>query len=396
MVKHFIISIAAVLAVSAAAISCDDNNTVWSDPTNETLKVISHDTSFPPTASRGSVVVDANGPVSVVSDDGGWLTTAVDGNTVTIEATQNSSLEGRTATLTISSGDRQTNISVIQSGAYFDMGTLKIIKSNDSAHTFKYKVNSNLPVEFSTSDDFISTSFDDKTSELSVSVTRNRTGHLRQGYVNYKFGDNEGSIPVKQCDFYKDLEGDYMFVYTDDKDHKQYYYEAYLTEEDEKYRIDIEGLGISIPVKYDENDFSLSICGGSFCGYETRNNYKYVIATGMWAPSEGYVTFLDFVSMTGEFIYGKLADGRTATIAEFIDDGSWGAFVSTGIVLELFTKMPATTDTRTKEVFKNLLYPYIIRVHEGQSNVSAPAGAETKADACPTEAKLWSPAQDLK
>lgn len=390
MIKQLIINAAVALTVIATATSCSDDSTAWSDPTAETLKIISHDTSFPPVATQGSVIVDADGPVVVAVDGGDWLTTTVEGNTVYINATQNNSLEGRTATLTISSGTRTAGISVIQSGAYFEIDGLTLIRSNDSSHTFKYKVKSNLPIEFSSSDDFITVNYDDMKSELSVSVTRNRTGHLRQGSVNYKFGDNEGSIPVKQCDFYKDLEGDYMFVFTDSQDNRQYYYNSVLTEEEEgQFRINIEDLGISIPVRYDDQNFSLRICGGQFCGYENRDHYDYAIATGMWAPQDGYVTFLDFVSMTGEFIYGKLASGETATIAEFIDDGSWGAFVSQGIVLELFTKMPATTDTRTKVVFKNLLYPYIIRVHEGQSKVTAPAGAVTASCAQPSAVSEW-------
>ncbi|MBP2690696.1 MAG: BACON domain-containing protein [Muribaculaceae bacterium] len=400
MIKQFIISAAVALTAMAATTSCSDDNTVWSDPTTESLKVVSHDTSFPPVASQGKVVVKATGPVTVKTDAGDWLTTSVEGNTVNIQTSQNNSLEGRTATLTISADGRQTNISVIQSGAYFEIDGLKLIKSNDSAHSFKYKVNSNLPIEFWPSEDFISTSYDDKAAELTVSVTRNRTGHIRQGFVNYKFGDNEGSIPVKQCDFYRDLEGDYMFVFTDNKDNQQYYYDAVLAEDEDKegtYKITIDELGINIPVRYNEENFSLSINGGQLCGYDTRNGGRYPIATGMWSNTEGYITFVDFVSVTGEFKYGKIDSGEIATVAQFVDDGTCGAFIVEGIVLELFTSMPATNDNRMKVVYKNLLHPYIIRIHEGKSNVSAQISrAETAPSQSAAAATLWQPASVVR
>ena len=95
--------LALALATAMTFTACDDDDTVVVDPTANALKVVSQTTSFGAAQSTGTIVVEASDPVTVTSNGGEWLTTSVSGNTVTVNAEQNNSLEGRTATLTLKS-----------------------------------------------------------------------------------------------------------------------------------------------------------------------------------------------------------------------------------------------------------------------------------------------------
>ena len=76
-------------------------------------------------------MVDTTDPVTVTSSDQGWVTTAVSGNTISVSVTENTSLDGRSSTLTIKAGSKTAEISVIQSGLIFDMGGVLNIGSGD-------------------------------------------------------------------------------------------------------------------------------------------------------------------------------------------------------------------------------------------------------------------------
>ena len=340
--------LALALATAMTFTACDDDDTVIVDPTANALKVVSQTTSFGAAQSTGTIVVEASDPVTVTSNGGEWLTTSVSGNTVTVNAEQNNSLEGRTATLTL----------------------------NDNARTLTYKVKSNLPVSFTPQDDFITTDYDAEDGTLTVSLTKNETGHMRSSAIIYTCGTINGVISVKQCDFAKDLAGDYRLLFTDPDDMKLYALAATLKKTGTNYTVEIPAYKFSVPVTFNTSDFSLTWAGGSYIGdYAT-----YKVVTTIYTI-DGYYSWGATRSMTATFDNGFLSDGSRVTLAEFEDNGSYPGRVCNTLGFDAYRAIPASS---TNHVGYLLLMqdPYLMRVDE------APAAAPSKAPAQTPDCKL--------
>lgn len=368
--------LALALATAMTFTACDDDDTVIVDPTANALKVVSQTTSFGAAQSTGTIVVEASDPVTVTSNGGEWLTTSVSGNTVTVNAEQNNSLEGRTATLTLKAGGKTTDISVIQSGAIFIIDGLDNINVNDNARTLTYKVKSNLPVSFTPQDDFITTDYDAEDGTLTVSLTKNETGHMRSSAIIYTCGTINGVISVKQCDFAKDLAGDYRLLFTDPDDMKLYALAATLKKTGTNYTVEIPAYKFSVPVTFNTSDFSLTWAGGSYIGdYAT-----YKVVTTIYTI-DGYYSWGATRSMTATFDNGFLSDGSRVTLAEFEDNGSYPGRVCNTLGFDAYRAIPASS---TNHVGYLLLMqdPYLMRVDE------APAAAPSKAPAQTPDCKL--------
>lgn len=380
MKKIFSIAALAIAAVTMFTACNDDDTTVVYDPTANNLGIVSQETTFGAAPSSGTILVDATDPVTVTSNAGEWLTTEVEGNKITVSVAQNNSLDGRTGTLTIRSGAKQTDISVIQSGAIFSLGDVSAIYCDDNVNTFEYKVKANLPVTFTANDDFVTAEYNEATSTLTVKITANETGHMRCSDISYTCGTVEGEIPVSQCDFDKDLAGQYSLVYTDEG--QLHAFGSVLKREGENYTLEIPNLGFSIPVAYNSENFSISVPGGSYIG--DYSQYKVVLCI---SNTEGYVTWNSAVSVTASFINGTLPNGMRLTLAEFEDDGSYSGSTANGFGFGAFNQLPASGSPNFAGGLAWLEDPYLQRV-DGTATLSlAPARANSQSPRIP-ELKL--------
>ena len=103
MKKIYSFIILTVMAFSFAACSSDDN--VGGQYLKEnTVKIVKSDVSFSAKASTGAVEFTAPAGATVKLNST-WATAAVDGNKVTVNVLDNPKLEGRSAKLTIKSGE---------------------------------------------------------------------------------------------------------------------------------------------------------------------------------------------------------------------------------------------------------------------------------------------------
>lgn len=361
---------ALALATAMTFTACDDDDTVVVDPTANALKVVSQTTSFGAAQSTGTIVVDATDPVSVTSNAGEWLTTSVSGNTVTVNAEQNNSLEGRTATLTIQAGAKKTDISVIQSGAIFVFGGPEAISVNDNARTLTYSVKANLPVSFTSEADFISTEYNAEEGTVTIKLTKNDTGHIREGAIAYTCGDLTDEIPVRQCDFAKDLAGDYQLRFFDTSTGNLMYVPSTLKKTGSNYSIEVPSMSISIPVQYDSSTFAITMHSGQKVGTFKYQGKDYDLVTVAWDTNAGYLTWAATMSVTAGFYTETLEDGTVATVAEFEDTGTWPGYTIDAMRIELFSGTPYGSSTRAKLTRITFWQPYLVRFDEPAANAS--------------------------
>ncbi len=346
-----------LLALSSACVftACNDDDVEYVSEHENSLPVVSRETSFPANASQGSIVVDASGPLTVTKDAGEWLTTTIDGNKVLIDVEFNAALDGRTAMLNISDGSRSTNVAVIQAGCIIDLGGLTSLTRNDNAVTLSYTFKENCGVVFSSDADWIHTEVAD--DKLTVKLDANATGMVRNGNIVWTAGTLQGTIPVSQADFAKDIAGDYYMYYTD-QNKKAKYTKAVVKKSGTKYYIDM--LNLSYPITYNDSERALVYRGAQYVNtftYQGETTYVYTIA----GASDGYITWSN-VGMTATPTLETINDNQTQ-VFRFMDDGSWGSHPTNAIQLELFKAKSCTSDNRLKVRLNDVMSdPYLVKI----------------------------------
>ena len=90
--------------------------------TESAISITGYETSFPASASTGSITFEAKGPVTVTTNNQ-WITASVDGNRIDIAVDQNNAFSGRSGSITVKCGNATDNISIIQSGIISNMMT---------------------------------------------------------------------------------------------------------------------------------------------------------------------------------------------------------------------------------------------------------------------------------
>ena len=203
------------IAVMLFAFSSCENEEGHGYEIADNIQIVSNNISFDAKAQSGTVEVIAPGAVTVKCD-APWVTTSVDGGIINVAVTQNNSLEGRNAVLTIMSGSEKKTITVAQRGYVFDIdfGGSTDLKLGDAAFSKAYPCKSTLDLVITTSASWLTAVYAD--GKLTISAEENTTGNPRKGYIIYSFGPGteEQTISVMQCEV-SDMYGDYYFAFYD-------------------------------------------------------------------------------------------------------------------------------------------------------------------------------------
>lgn len=334
--------------------SCNDDEGIEYTQVSP-IKIISRDVNFPASASQGSIVVDAPGAFTVSTSDQGWCTTTVSGSTIQVSVEENLGLESRNSMLTIRCGTDTTSIAVIQAGVIFDLGAGSRIWVNDEAKTYSYDIKCNTELTLTPSEDWISVSVEE--GKMNVTLTENKTGHVRKGNIAYKAGTNEDQILITQYDFEKDIAGAYMFLFTNPSTGELQYINATLSKTGNAYALKLPDLEFTIPLTYNQATGDLILKAGQYMG----DYGPYKIYTVLWDTNEGYLTWSTSASMSATFEY-IVDEGVGYTIVPFEDDGSWGTYHPNTIRFEAFSSTSLSSSTRV-DALLSLGAPYLQRAH---------------------------------
>lgn len=172
--------------------ACD--NYSYTEKVNS-VKVNSAETIIDAAGGTKSIAVETNGNISAYSKDK-WLSVSCKGDSVKLNAGENMTRYSRHTTVIIKSGVDSTVVNVSQSGAIFSLGQSGNIFVKDVGTVNSYKLKSNLPIMFSSNDDWISGN--NTNDSLYVTTLPNTTGKPRYGYLKYAYGDVKDSIKIVQ------------------------------------------------------------------------------------------------------------------------------------------------------------------------------------------------------
>lgn len=339
MKKLFNIFLSASLALVLATGCNDDDKYVVVDPVANMVKVVSRETTLPAAASQGKVVVEADAPITVSSTADGWLTTTVEGNTILLNADFNSSIESRSATLTIKSGTKESQVAVIQEGVIFslDLGGATSLTPSSDAQTLEYPLNANCDVELSTDVDWIKvTATEGRAASgrvLVISLEEN-SGNPRSGNIIYKAGPREGKIKVVQD---MSIEGEYDFIYYNSGQTTTYKKTCVVSKTSDGYNCELAYSSTqkyNIPMTFNPDKGTLTINSAQYVG-KYNGNDAFTIVLGYNSANSLYNTTSTSVGLTANIVN---KDGKIT--AEFLDNGSWSGYTAKCIAIRTFSTNP--------------------------------------------------------
>jgi hypothetical protein len=162
---YIIISLAVIL-MSA----CEDRNyRAFSDIQ---IKIEKSNVTFTAAGGTGSIVISADQSVTATSNES-WCKTSLAGNTITVTVEPNLSMLGRTALITIKSGEKANYVPVSQNPVYmeFDVSDQIIFLGKGGTIVLPYRCSVEVPIEVVTEASWLTaTVFDD---HIDVTATTN-------------------------------------------------------------------------------------------------------------------------------------------------------------------------------------------------------------------------------
>lgn len=336
-----------VVIGSLALASCDDDDKV----VDEGLKVLSAETSFDANGGEHEISVNKDVVKAYAADD--WLAVNAQGSKVTISTQANVSNESRHTTLVVKSSETDSTIvNVSQLGSIFVLeGLPSGIAASDAAVSYTYSMKHNLPVEVSSSADWIKVSVTD--DSFKVDLKKNETGRFRSGSFTYSSGNIKNIINVSQSEFARDFEGMYYLAYTSNEGTQVAISAKFVKDAEGNYALDLPQLGLSVPVAFDESTFKLSIYAGHNLGVFQKYNTVSILGDS----EAGYLVWNSAVSFTAGFQYSD----EEGTYAEFEDNGSWPGYNVDYLAIGAYDGDELTNDSYLGN-FLTMLNPYLLKI----------------------------------
>ncbi len=250
------------------------------------VQLLATDVDFRAAASTGTILFKALGEVSATSASE-WCTAEVAGDTVKVSVKQNTTIVGRSTVVTLTCGDDKLNVAVTQQGVVFQPEKTMVAVSSDDAQTLTYGLKSNVDLTVEYAPEWADVTLENGT--MSVVLTANETGHVRQDYIKFRSEEFVDSLQIMQADFDKDIAGTYTMYYIDDKDRER---TARVTLT--KNELQVKSPNLNIPLTYDPETMSVSLECGQYCGKV--------------GTSHIYITF-----STSDLIWSQYYDGDFST-----------------------------------------------------------------------------------
>ena len=189
------------------------------------LKVVSSNVVFGVEGGEGTIVVEADGTVSVTSERP-WVQTSVNGNTITVTVSElNPSPQSRYSRLTIQAGSEKTYVTVHQFGEIFDGMKMEDVTVASAGTTMRYGFKANMTVNVTADQPWVHCAMDEENEGvLIVTVDKHEGFGTRFANVSFTAGSNSGSMKITQEPTYGAVSGwtvedtDGRFVFPDQID----------------------------------------------------------------------------------------------------------------------------------------------------------------------------------
>lgn len=341
-----IFQIITVLALASFCFaSCDKNTTDEEELIQEkALAIVKSDVLFQAAAATGTVEVKASSSITAECS-AEWCSVSVNSNIVSVTVTENPSLQGRSAVLTIKCGGDSVETVIQQTGFVFSLECGNYIKFNDDASQNAYAFKCNVDVKFETDCPWIQASSSD--GKLNIDVEANNSGNYREGKIRYYSDTSEGEIEISQFDIDKDFLGAMRMYYYNTSG--SYVYQSITVD---SRTINLSS-GLKIPYEFDELNMRFIVHGGASLGTVSEKDYYMTF----WDTDKGYLSWTESIRVS--FPLGYNAEGGYM-YAPLTDCGDWVGYNITALRPNQFTEWSETTKTRGSSYYA-YIQPMLVR-----------------------------------
>lgn len=215
-----------------------------------------------------------------VESQADWITATFNKETSQIEivAEDNNEADPREGIVTVTMGEYSNDIVITQAGFLLEPEKDQF-KIGNAETTLKVSVKHSRVVTAKSDVDWITATWNAKTSELTCAVKANETGAPRVGSVTITSGPVERQVIVVQYEF-NDLLGDYRLYFTQAYDSEDYYYvSATLSTSSLDFKL-YTSYPWSIPLEADEETATFTMTCGTYVGVY-KSYFVYLIFMDM-------------------------------------------------------------------------------------------------------------------
>ena len=191
-----ILSLVVLLAGVISFTSCGEDDATYTPVVP--LEISSTDVFFEANGGTGSIVINSKGTITATTSSP-WISCSVSGSTVTVVAQVNTSRDGRSALIKVTSSDgATTNVTATQKGFVFGIKGQSAYTVEGEAVTMTLGVYHISPVTVTSSSDWIAATFNGDTDEIAIQIAENTTGAGRTGEIIVKSGGMTETIEITQ------------------------------------------------------------------------------------------------------------------------------------------------------------------------------------------------------
>jgi hypothetical protein len=344
---------------------CSSNE--YMDFTDTQIPVESADAQFTAIGGRKEIRLDFEGTYTAASDRV-WCTASVDGKTVVLTAEPNLTVSGRTALLTVRSGNRLGYISVTQTSAAVrpESYTYDVAEEKDTVYV-RYECD--FPVETASLPDWIKSSANHEKKEIMFIVEAEKNYPRTATVRLYADGGNGAVLAITEISIrqnflpYDAFIGPYTMYYSKSASvtapnsqtdvsivagvpGKSYFLKGILAD---------DGIG-NIPVRYDELNGSLAVSGAKIIAAQNSDSPDF-----WWAPYQKrntsfYVTPSSAYGMTS-------AEHDIEGSLKFVlkDDGSDPGYVTVGFILRKYAGTDSGGNFAGRDGQSMYMYPVFVK-----------------------------------
>jgi len=191
-----ILSIVVLLAGVMLITSCSSEDATYTPV--KPLEILTTDLSFEPDGGSGTITVNTSSAVTATTESS-WLTLSVNGNVVTATAPLNSSLDGRSALITITDGKSETEVTATQKGSVYGIaGGLEYTIADSLGANVSIPVVHTSPVTVSSEADWFTVTFNAETSAIEIVAKANPDATERTATVAFQTGIIKDELSITQ------------------------------------------------------------------------------------------------------------------------------------------------------------------------------------------------------
>ena len=293
------------------------------------ITVVRQDLAFDPQSRTGTLEFQANGTVSasLTSD---WCTAVVNGNVVSVTVTDNMSIEGRVAILTLTNGRNSLKVPVQQRGMAMPALPMTRYHAENAGSKKMYLLQHDFEAYLSTEENWIHPVLEG--DSLTLTIDRNTTGQIRRGELAFSCAGVLDTLRIVQYDIQKNIIGAYYLA--GDNAGNPYRIGFELNKDKDGYYMDWSlndkwSAANRIPVVFDEENCSLTISSAIEFYYQNKDYER-----GFFCETEGSTTTMatsSDVSVTAS-LYSNTSLSN-ATYGPLEDNGSWSGHTVNGFAL---------------------------------------------------------------